>query len=506
MDCDVVIIGGGPVGVSALAGLGQAGVSAICIDRESSVWTQARAVHFDGETMRSLQTLGVADEAMAICNPMESLRMENEARETLFSYPTGILGPQGWHEDVMFHQPDMEHLVRDKAISYAGTELRPGTTLTSFEQADGVVRSTVRDADGRTYVLTSRWLIAADGATSTVRRLAGIETEKLGKDDPWLVVDGLLERDGDTYPIDGDMVFLGHHSRPALWVRLPGNRVRMEFKVMPDDDPTEIVTPRALERISHGALPESRFTPDRIAIYTFRARVATRWRVGNVFLAGDAAHQAPPLFGQGLCAGMRDIANLAWKIGLVADGTASPDLLDTYESERKPHAHYWVSQAATMAEILQTIDPNVAAHRDAHIRENPLASAPPPPPSLGPGLHIGDRDARAGVLAPQPWLGDDRRLDDEVGPRFLVAAPTSMLEALPSSIRRALSEDPRTAVVTDPMAVTALAGTEGAAAVLRPDRYVLGIADTADDLSSIVTMIPSVRLTLDDSTLPTPHS
>jgi 3-(3-hydroxy-phenyl)propionate hydroxylase len=490
--------------VSALAGLGRAGVSAICIDREGSVWTQARAVHFDGETMRSVQAIGVADAAMSVCNPMESLRMENEARETLFSYPTGSLGSQGWHEDMMFHQPDMEHLIRDKAVSYPETELRTRTTLTSIEQINGLVHSTVSDADGQTYTLISRWMIAADGATSTVRRLAGITTEKLGNDDPWLVVDGLLDRDGGDHPIEGDMVFLGHHTRPAMWVRLPGDRVRMEFKVMPDDDPAEIVTPEALERVSCGALPVSRFTPDRVAIYTFRARLATTWRAGNVFLAGDAAHQAPPLFGQGLCAGMRDVANLTWKLGLVSKGLASPDLLDTYESERRPHAHYWVEKAATMAEILQTVDPVVAAHRDAHIRENPLASAPPPAPPLGPGLHVGERDPRAGVLAPQPFLDDGRRLDDEIGPRFVVAAPLTLLEAIPTSVRDALVGDVHTAVVTDPAVVTALAGPNGAAAVLRPDRYVLGIADSADELDTLVTMIPTVRHALDTTVVPSP--
>jgi len=124
----------------------------------------------------------------------------------------------------MFHQPEMEQLIRNTATSHPDTELRAGTTMVSFEQADGLAHTTVRDARNGAYTLTSRCMIAADGATSTVRRLAGIETEKLGNDYPWLVVDGLLELEDGKYPIDGDMVFLGHHSRPALWVRLPGKR------------------------------------------------------------------------------------------------------------------------------------------------------------------------------------------------------------------------------------------------------------------------------------------
>ncbi|MGO4610905.1 FAD-dependent monooxygenase, partial [Variovorax sp. 2RAF20] len=79
----------------------------------------------------------------------------------------------------------------------------------------------------------------------------------------------------------------------------------MEFMLMPGDDPEEIATPAGVERISHGVLPAGKFMADRLATYTFRGRIAQQWQAGNIFLAGDAAHQAPPLFGQGLCAGMR---------------------------------------------------------------------------------------------------------------------------------------------------------------------------------------------------------
>src|SRR5699024_8249578 len=179
---------------------------------------------------------------------------------------------------------------------------------------------------------------------------------------------------------EDDMIFLLHHTRPALWIRLPETRVRMEFMVMDDDDPEEIVTPEAIERISHGVLPASKFDPERQAIYMFRGRIAKSWRQGNVFLAGDAAHLAPPCFGQGLCAGLRDIANLAWKLDLVKRGQADDSILDTYESERKPHAQFWVEQAVTAAGFLQTTDAEAAAQRDANIRTNPMAAAPVAPP------------------------------------------------------------------------------------------------------------------------------
>ena len=372
-DYDVVVIGAGPVGATALAFLGHAGIRAVGVERDLTQWTTARAVHFDGETIRTLQGLGLSERASALCRPMTSVLMENEAHEVLFDIPTGRLGAQAWHDDLMFHQPDMEALFRADIASLPSVELRAGTRLTAIEHDQDGVRCHVEDSDGAASVITGRWVIACDGATSTVRRLLDIPAERIGSDDPWLVVDGLLH---DSPGMTADMVFLGHYSRPALWARMTGNRVRMEFKVMPDDDPDEIVTPPAIERISHGLLPEAHFEPDRVAIYTFRARVAEKWRAGRVFLAGDAAHQAPPLFGQGLCAGMRDVANLTWKLRLVARGLAGDDLLDTYESERRAHARYWVEQAATMATLVQTTDPHVAAGATPTFASTPRRRCP----------------------------------------------------------------------------------------------------------------------------------
>src|SRR4051794_30189479 len=280
----------------ALALLGHAGIPAVGVEREPALWPQARAVHFDGETLRAFQAIGMGEQVFALCKPMCDFRMENEAGETLMAFPTGQWGSQAWHDDLMFHQPEVDALVRAEVERLPGVELRSGTTLQEIEQDEDGVRCRVQTSDGSSEVITARWVIACDGATSTARRLLGITTENLGTDDPWLVVDGQLR---NAPGLAGDMTFLGHHTRPALWVRLPGDRVRMEFKVMPGDDPTEIVTPEAVARISRDVLPLGTFEPDRMAIYTFRARVAEQWRGGDVFLPRGAAPPAPPPFGRG---------------------------------------------------------------------------------------------------------------------------------------------------------------------------------------------------------------
>lgn len=486
---EVIVVGGGPVGATALALLGHAGIPAIGVERETQTWPFARAVHFDGETLRLLQTLGIADEFVARSRPMRDYRFVNEADETLIAAQLGQSGPQAWHDNVLFHQPVLEPMLRAEVDRLPGVELRTGTTMLDFTQdADGVT-CRVQDADGETETIRARWLFACDGASSAVRRQLGIKTEILGPDDPWLVVDGILR---DSPGIPGDMVMLGHYSRPALWVRLPGGRVRMEFKVMPGDDLDELVTPAAVQRVSRGVLPAADFTADRTVIYTFRSRLAEKWRDGNIFLAGDAAHQAPPLFGQGLCAGMRDVANLTWKLRLVSRGLADEALLETYESERRPHARYWVEAAATMAGLVQTTDPDVAAGRDTHIRANPTSSQPPAPP-LGPGLHDGANDDRAGVLSVQPRLADGRRLDDIAGSRFLLAVQRELLDELPADLAARLTASEEINVLSDPELTGELLDSVHAGAVcVRPDRYIMGVADSAGALGKLLTRVPSL--------------
>lgn len=490
IDVDVVVVGGGPVGATALALCGRAGLTAIGFEKDAEMWPTARAVHFDGETMRTLQGLGIASRFQDVVIPMKDIEIVNERGDVLVYAPTGGIGEQAWHEHISFHQPDIERLIREVVSDTPGIELRCGERVIAVSTVDEGVEVTSVDARGIETTTRARWAIVADGGRSEIRHALGIESDKYGEDAQWLVVDGQLV---GAPGYAADMVQFGRYTRPALWLRLPGDRVRMEFMLMPDDDPEEIVTPAAVERISRGALPADKFTPDRQAIYTFRGRIAQQWRSGNVFLAGDAAHQAPPLFGQGLCAGIRDVANLVWKLDLVRRGIADPALLDTYESERKPHATVWVETAANQAVIIQTTDPTVAQGRDAYIAANPAASSLPPPPSLGPGLHEGADGTRAGHLGPQPILADGTRLDDMVGPHFLVATDRSLYEALSSATKAALDDDGDTVTLLDPAKIGQLIQTVGAkGVVLRPDHYILGVADTGSELERLVRSIPSM--------------
>ena len=490
-DADVIVIGGGPVGVTALAMLGQRGLTAIGVEKSPDVWPTARAVHFDGEAFRMLQSLGITEKLVKTTRPMNSMHIQNEAEEVLVSVPTGRLGSQAWPDDLTFHQPDLEGVLREAITELAGIELRCGITADQVKNVVDGVEVTTIDAAGEKEVLRARWVIAADGARSSIRRSLGIVCDRFGDDADWVVVDGHLE---DNPGYEDDMVFICHHTRPAMWIRLPESRVRMEFMLMEGDDREEIVTPEAIERISRGILPAANFTPERQAIYTFRGRIAQRWREGNIFFAGDAAHQAPPCFGQGLCAGIRDIANLVWKIDLVKRGMASPALLDTYETERKPHAQFWVEQAVKAADFLQTLDPEAAQQRDEFIRANPAEAAPISPP-LGPGLHEGASDQRAGRLSIQPILANGIRLDDLVGPRFALVMAPELYDDLDADLRQQIESNEELIVLRDSEQADPVLQAAGAqAALIRPDRYILSAADSPAEVERLMRHLPGLAV------------
>lgn len=477
VDTDVIVVGGGPVGETLLALLGAQGVSAIGLEKEQDVWPKPRAVHFDGETLRTLQSIGLGDAVFNVSAPMLNYRMTNEADEVLLDFPTGAPGPEGWLEDIMFHQPDVDGILRTAVDQTRGVVFLGGHEVVDITQDDDTVSATTVDTDGNRRTFTARYLVGADGASSFVRHLIGSRYEELGPNNPWLVVDGIFTEEP---AITDSMLFFGKHSRPRLWGALPGLRRRMEFKVLPDDDHSEIVTPEWIATATDGVMTPENFIVERTAIYTFRSCLAQSWRDGRVFLAGDAAHLAPPLFGQGLCSGIRDAANLAWKLSLVVRGADSA-LLDSYETERRAHARVWVEQATKMSDILQTIVPEVAAQRDHFIREHPEAAVATAPP-LGPGFHADD--APAGFRSTQPAVEGDR-FDDRVGHRFLIATTAAALAELPDEVRAALADSSVSVILDDTQAgVTELLGNDDAV-IVRPDKYIYGVG-TAEDLAAVL--------------------
>jgi flavoprotein hydroxylase len=304
----------------------------------------------------------------------------------------------------MFCQPELEALVRGRAASLPGVELRRGVRVDQLEQHDDHV--VVGD-------VTARYAVGCDGANSTVRSLLGVGVDDRGFHYDWLIVDVVL--DGPRR-FDPPNLQICDPARPTTAVSGGPGRRRWEFMRLPGEHLDDLNrAERAWELLAPWDVHPGNARLERHAVYTFQARVAERWQVGRVFLAGDAAHQMPPFAGQGMCAGLRDAANLAWKLDLVLDGRAEPGLLATYDEERRPSASAAVDFSIELGKVICVADPVEAAARDEAMAAgyDGTAGEAPDLPGIGSGV-LGAGSPHAGELFPQLDL-DGRWFDDVHG-------------------------------------------------------------------------------------------
>jgi len=476
---DVAIIGCGPAGATLASLLAQRGLSVLVLEREPQIYSLPRAIHFDGECMRVFQAIGVAEALRPQLLVSPGMKFVDAEGHVLidWSRPQQV-GPQGWHASYRFHQPVFEDVLRQRMATHPAIDLRLRHDVFSIEpQADGV-RLRVEDMrSGRLYDTTARYVVGCDGARSLVRRFMGTELDDLQSHERWLVLDVILKRPRPD---------LGDHSiqfcdprRPSTYVRGVGERRRWELMLMPGDDPATITRPEQVWPLLARWVTPDDATLERPAVYTFHSVVARGWRRGRLLIAGDAAHQTPPFMGQGMCAGVRDVANLAWKLADVLQGRTSDALLDTYESERAPHVREFIETAVRLGGIIQATDPAQVARRNAEMAANPQVFHTPQP-ALGPGAH--DGGAMAGRIAPQPVFDDGSRFDDTVGDRFaLVVQPALQAVALAAAGSRAL-----VVPAIQPALQAWLAGFGAGAVLVRPDRYVAGTAADATALRALL--------------------
>jgi 3-(3-hydroxy-phenyl)propionate hydroxylase len=476
---DVAIVGFGPVGATLANLLALRGLSVLVLERDPEPYRLPRALHFDAEVMRVLQTVGIADALAAHLFVAPGMRFLDAEGHTLIEWnrPQAV-GPQGWHASYRFHQPMLERLLRERLAQGPNADVRLRHEVFSIEPDGDTVRLRVENlANGRLSTLRARWVVGCDGARSTVRRFMGTELEDLRSHERWLVVDVLLRHERPD---------LGDHSiqycdpaRPATYVRGPGLRRRWELMLMPGEDPVTMTQPEALWALLSRWVSPADAILERPACYTFHSVLAQGWRRDRLLIAGDAAHQTPPFLGQGMCAGIRDAANLGWKLADVVRGRAPEALLDTYESERSPHVREFIEAAVRLGAVIQTTDAEAARRRDLELRARPMRFSTPSP-GLGPGRHEGF--GAAGRIGEQPVLADGRRMDDAVGYRHALLVDADLAPAA----REMIDEDAVLIVADSAESRDWLDRLQATAVLLRPDRYVAGIARDGASLAALL--------------------
>lgn len=450
----------------------------LIIEREADIYPLPRAVHFDDEVMRVFQTIGISGQLKehTLVNP--GMKFLDADGGLIADWPRPVqITANGWNASYRFHQPDLERLLRKRMLERSGGHVMLNHELSSVEQNDGIALLSVVDrATGKQKNLSAKFVIGCDGANSLVRDMIGGGMTDLGFQERWLVIDVLLKRER---PDLGD--FTVQHcdpNRPMTYCRNPGGRRRWEIALRNDEIESDVT--------NHGhiwSLLEKWITPEdgeieRSAVYTFRSKVANRWRLGSALIAGDAAHMTPPFLGQGMCMGIRDATNLAWKLAEVILNNVDDALLDTYQAEQAPQALLYVETAIKLGRLIHSLDREGALTltNQMHTGAATLRSIAP---KLGKSQVMIVKSASAEDLTGRPAaqlvIGQKAvPSDDIVGFKHLLLSKHSLK----------VDENKCVVFVSDkyPEINSVLTASGSDLVWIRPDRYVGAVVSTIDEL------------------------
>lgn len=473
-DHDVIVAGLGPTGLTLAHALGMRGHRVLVLEREPKFYGNARAVFTDAECMRIFQSLGMADRLAADMLQDAPVQMVLPNGSVLFQLKN-TNREHAWSWSNFFYQPFLETALAEGLDRYPNVTIVRGREVTRFAQDAHGVDVFHAPCDGTQYGgsavnsgtksvadesrVRARWLVGADGGRSTIRTQLGIGMTGQNFPNPWLVVDIKAKDPNDGLHHLPYFNFICDPDCPTVCCVQPNGHHRFEFMLMPGQTREQMTDPDTVRRYLSKYIDVDKFEVLRTLVYTFNALMAERWRDARVLLAGDAAHMTPQFIGQGMNAGVRDAHNLAWKLDAVLRGQAGAGLLDSYPSERAPHANAMIREAIRMKSFVSM------THPVGTVLRNALTRLVVRLPKIGPFVRQGDfipkptykagsyfglprrgwRGAE-GRLMPQPVLrgpdGRRKRLDDLLGTGFaLVGAgvdPRSTLDAQSLGLWQAL--------------------------------------------------------------------
>ena len=440
---DVLVVGYGPVGQVLSLLLARHGWRVVVAEQWPTPYQMPRAVTFDGHAARIIATAGPADIISRVGEPSADYVIENGSGQTLLRIGFRPAGRHGWPDSTSMYQPGLEAALAARGASQPGLRVLRGHRVTRLAEHGPVVEAVITDVSTeQESVLRARWVVGCDGANSCVRSHIGTTVRNFGFSVDWMACDVTPFRPSDFPPSN---LQVADPAAPRVAVSAgPGHR-RWEFMRLPGEAPEEFGNlASAWRRLAVFGVTPANARLDRHAVYTIGARCADRWRSGRIFIAGDAAHQMPPFAGQGLCSGIRDAANLAWKLDLVLSGRQDGTLLDTYECERKVNAERVIQLSVWLGNLICVTDRAEASERDAVMLRSASVpgSSPEIPDSLASGLLYraagGARAGHAGSLLPQALVtcgGRTGWFDQMAGSGFVLLARTDPATLLDQDLR-----------------------------------------------------------------------
>jgi 3-(3-hydroxy-phenyl)propionate hydroxylase len=507
---DVAVIGFGPVGATLAALLGRRGLRVAVFDKSQHIYPLPRAFALDHEALRVFQEIGVAGTLAPHMTPYRPTIYQGSDGEPIQHFDMGPSPyPLAWAPSYTFNQPALEASLREAVGKLSGVAVHLGHEVLRLSQSPDHALLDLRRPDGSEAQLRARYVVGCDGGTSLTRKQMGLKLKSLDFDEPWIVVDMQVNEDKlDRLPSTN--VQYCHPSRPCTYVVGPGTHRRWEFLLLAEEAGQREMPHESIWKLLLPWLTPADARIWRAATYRFHAVVLEQWRKGRVLLAGDSAHQMPPFLAQGMCQGLRDAVNLAWKLQWVLEERAPESLLDSYGEERGPQVEDVTATVKRLGQIICERDPVRAAERDRILREQQGGQVRMQlRQSLLPGVHHGliDCDALpAGTPFPQAIgsiePGAVPQMMDDLLPRgFLLvlrrAPDAAALRALREPVARlgahllcidAGATVPGVATMREADGILAawFDHHQCEAALVRPDHLVYGVARRLGEAQALV--------------------
>ena len=362
VDVDVVVVGAGPVGLTLANILGLQGVSTLVVEERDTLIDYPRGVGLDDESLRTFQAIGLVERILPHTVPNQILRFVDAKRRVLaeMAPPDARFG---WPKRNGFVQPLVDAELLSGLDRFEHVDVWWGHPMTSCTETADAVTVELDGEAGRKDV-RARYVVGCDGGRSTTRRLMGVSFDGTTSPTRWLVVDVANDPLGHPNSEVG-----ADPERPYASISIAHGIRRFEFMIHADETDEQAEDPAFLARMLAYFVPH----PDRVEVirhrvYTHHSRIAGAFRRGRLLLAGDAAHLMPVWQGQGYNSGIRDAANLGWKLAAVVTGHAEDALLDTYDVERRKHARAMIDLSTMVGRVISPTNRRVAAVRDLVVR------------------------------------------------------------------------------------------------------------------------------------------
>ena len=480
---DVTIVGLGPAGGTLANLLAMHDFSILILDREKSFYPLPRAVHFDDEIMRVFQTIGITKEFLKHTIINKGTKFVNSKDKVILDWPRPKkITDNGWYPSYRFHQPDLEKKLRKKLKNYKKVLIEQNSEVIKIQNSKNHVDITYLNINNhKEYLLRSKYVIGCDGANSITRKQMKTKMDNLGFTQKWAVVDLILKKKKNNLP--DRTIQYSNPKQPATYCRNVGRRRRWEFAIKKNHSDKKVLSENYIWNFLKPWLNKSEAIIERKTIYTFESAIARKWRKGRVFIAGDAAHLMPPFMGQGMCAGIRDASNLAWKIANCIRNKFDEKLLNTYQSERSLNVKEYIETTMRMGEFVNAVE-SIQITDNIKSDNKGIKSMQSIKPKLGKGLGS-LKDKNRGKTFPQFKLNNNKTLDDYFSKKGMLILSSKIKPK--NSTNYSLLEAKNLSNVS-----TYLKDINSKAILVRPDRYILASARSNKEVSLLFKKYSSI--------------